>query len=348
MDMMTATEIQEQKGLGWGGDEDMEWLETGEEREERTIIDLLEKEETVLEDGEWQNEDETLNLLPANTEAHGADCRLKGSSSKQNKRACKEGQWIRTSKGRGRDSFKWVATESVFDKKATKILQRFWLHSTLAAKAEAHGWKDMESMEGGALETVSDLVLASTKSGTDPTKVRITKVGTEEIFLNHLSTLQRGCWIHSNLVNAWSALIAKDSGHVCYGSGILPSHLVWILDSSFYDHLAGVERNSNGTVTKIAGLDLAKGKRLLRKQNVSNVSRVLIPINLNNEHWITACLNKERRTISICDSLGGTHPVVSLNLTAWFKAAFGEDGLVNTEYVPITKQVDADCGIASM
>eukprot|EP00961_Rhodomonas_salina_P053397 716208-Rhodomonas_salina.2 len=42
---MTTAEVQQRHEQGWGGDDDMEWLETAEEKEERTIIDLLEKEE---------------------------------------------------------------------------------------------------------------------------------------------------------------------------------------------------------------------------------------------------------------------------------------------------------------
>ena len=350
---LSGLEVDEQLGQGWGGDDDMEWLETKEEAKERTIIDLLEKDEMELENGVWEKEDETINLIPSAVEESEVEGTAASSSKSRPEMAKKllrrKGKWVRSSTGKGRDSFKWVASESEFDKKATKILQRFWLHGTLSRKDEAHDWNDMVAMEAGALSTVEDLVSASTKSRVDPSKVRITKIGTEEVFLNHLVTLQRGRWIHSSLVNAWNALISKDAGHVCFSSKLLPLHLVWILDSFFYDHLAGVVRNSNGSVVSIEGLDLEKGKRVFRNQRLGHVSRVLIPINLNNEHWIAASLNIEQRTISICDSLGGKHPAVARNLTAWFIAAFGEgDSSPTVDYAPVQKQVEADCGVAAI
>eukprot|EP00961_Rhodomonas_salina_P221820 2999530-Rhodomonas_salina.2 len=76
---------------------------------------------------------------------------------------------------------------------------------------------------------------------------------------------------------------------------------------------------------------------------------VLIPINLNNEHWIAASLNIEQLTISICDSLGGKHPVVARNLTAWFTASFGTgDSLPIVDYAPVQKQVEVDCVVAAI
>eukprot|EP00961_Rhodomonas_salina_P086036 1156118-Rhodomonas_salina.1 len=104
----------------------------------------------------------------------------------------------------------------------------------------------MGEMGMGSLETIADLIQESASCGVDANKVRITKVGNEEVSLGHLATVQWGKWIHSSLLNVWSALISKDSGHVCYGSASLASHLVWILDSTFYDHLAGVRRDNSG------------------------------------------------------------------------------------------------------
>eukprot|EP00961_Rhodomonas_salina_P099172 1333864-Rhodomonas_salina.1 len=298
----------------------MDWLESKEEEADRTIIDLLEKEEGIEAEGAWNEQDETLNLIPPpnrNEQPAGASSH-RGSDAPLSKRQSsrKEGKWIRSSKGTGRDSFRWKASATDFDKKATRILQRFWLHCTLSPLSTAGNWAEMEKLGLGALETVADLVQESSSRGLEPNKVRITKVGNEEVTLGHLSTVQRGRWIHSSLLNAWSALISKDAGHVCYGSTSLASHLVWILDSTFYDHLTGVCRDSNGAVTQIKGLDLDRGRRVLRKQNLSNITKVLVPINLNNDHWIVACMDKEKRSISTCDSLGGQHPEVIRNLTA--------------------------------
>eukprot|EP00961_Rhodomonas_salina_P259635 3508250-Rhodomonas_salina.1 len=78
-------------------------------------------------------------------------------------------------------------------------------------------------------------------------------------------------------------------------------------------------------------------------------ARVLVPINLSNDHWISACLDVELRSVSICDSLGGNNKIVGQNLAAWFEAVFPLQGKpVSVSQVPIDKQIDADCGVASM
>eukprot|EP00961_Rhodomonas_salina_P221819 2999530-Rhodomonas_salina.1 len=118
-----------------GGDDDVEWLETKEEAKERTIIDLLEKNEMAreLENGAWENlkEDETINLIPSSSSAEESEAGGTAASSSKphpemaKKLLLRKGKCVWSSMGKGRDSFKWVALESEFDKKATKILQRF-------------------------------------------------------------------------------------------------------------------------------------------------------------------------------------------------------------------------------
>eukprot|EP00961_Rhodomonas_salina_P174190 2348796-Rhodomonas_salina.1 len=74
----------------------MEWMESKEEEDERTIINLLEKEEIVEDDGSWENEDETLNLLPQRDTQPQASVRGKGNqsgSARSKKSGAKEGRW---------------------------------------------------------------------------------------------------------------------------------------------------------------------------------------------------------------------------------------------------------------
>eukprot|EP00961_Rhodomonas_salina_P023704 318488-Rhodomonas_salina.1 len=125
---MTTAEVQQRREQGWGGDDDMEWLETAEEKEERTIIDLLEKEEVDAggEGSGWEDVDETINLVPSSSSKVPLSVENDSQTRQQKRQSRKAGKWIRTSAGKGRDSFKWVAMETEFDKKATKILQRFW------------------------------------------------------------------------------------------------------------------------------------------------------------------------------------------------------------------------------
>eukprot|EP00961_Rhodomonas_salina_P067733 909540-Rhodomonas_salina.1 len=97
------------------------------------------------------------------------------------------------------------------------------------------------------------------------------------------------------------------------------------------------------------GLDLECGRRVVRNQNVKHVMLVLVPINLNNNHWIVACLDTEDCSITICDSLHGKHTNVENNLVSWFEAVFGKTSSpVAINQALIGKQTDADCGIAAM
>eukprot|EP00961_Rhodomonas_salina_P206123 2782357-Rhodomonas_salina.1 len=76
----------------------MEWLATKEEAKERTIIDLLEKDEMELENGAWEKEDETINLIPSAAEESEVEGTAASSSKSHPEMAKKllrrKGKWV--------------------------------------------------------------------------------------------------------------------------------------------------------------------------------------------------------------------------------------------------------------
>eukprot|EP00961_Rhodomonas_salina_P293460 3933779-Rhodomonas_salina.1 len=315
---------------------------------EKTIIDLLECEPEPIDTNVWEDVDETEGLLPM--KPTDSDTSQKSRSLPQRVPRSKEGKWVKVSgKGSGRESYKWVADVSAVDRQLSRILRRFWLHGTLRSGDLAGDWCTMMDMGWGALDSIQDLMAVCLKSGSDVSSVRISKIGMEELRLNHLLSLQEGKWIHSQVLNAWNALIAKDAGHVCFGSKVLASHLTWIMDSSFFDHLTGVKRGTRGNVLSISGFDPQRASRFVSRQDLSRLNRIIIPINLNNTHWITACFQCDSRTLWICDSLHGRHDLVVAHLKRWINehCRLGHDS-ITVEYSQIERQVRDDCGVASM
>ena len=53
------------------------------------------------------------------------------------------------------------------------------------------------------------------------------------------------------------------------------------------------------------------------KVDVFDFDKVIIPCNLNNNHWVTAVVDNEKKRIEILDSLDGENASLKQNLLRW-------------------------------
>eukprot|EP00961_Rhodomonas_salina_P096734 1301071-Rhodomonas_salina.3 len=221
------------------------------------------------------------------------------------------------------------------------------MRDALTDRTRLRSWSDLVNAEVGALDTVKDLISVCAKRNALLSSVRLSKIRQDTLCLNHLATLQPGRWVHSSLLSAWHSLIANNALHVCFASQLLPIHTVWILDTGSYDQLAGVSRDDTGLILNHKGFSKTHATRLVRGKNMKNVSRVVIPINLSNSHWISVGFDCESGTWTIYDSLGGQHSAVEQHLRFLTEVAFGKQE-PRVEYTEMKSQLDNDCGVFTM
>eukprot|EP00961_Rhodomonas_salina_P065807 884309-Rhodomonas_salina.1 len=105
--------------------------------------------------------------------------------------------------------------------------------------------------------------------------------------LSSLATLCPSLWVDSHVISAWHALVASHAGHVCFSSQLLPTHSTWVMDTTFFDLLTGVNRAQSGLVNSISGFSELLARRSVHKKDTRRVNRVVVPVNLNNNHWIS-------------------------------------------------------------
>ena len=190
--------------------------------------------------------------------------------------------------------------------------------------------------------------LRSLCGDTPPASIPLVHIGSQTLNLAQLLTLQRKGWIHSAVIQAWSDLLATHS-HAVSSAEVSKHHRVWIRDSFFYDRLTGVQRDpATGNVTNTSGLSLDAVARDTRRSDISGLQKILIPININNNHWILASIDTRAATITIFDSLHQPNLEIYYHLTAWLQALFPQTLTWSQASGRCEKQSGPDCGVHTM
>eukprot|EP00961_Rhodomonas_salina_P167162 2252820-Rhodomonas_salina.1 len=112
------------------------------------------------------------------------------------------------------------------------------MRDALEERPRLREWSNLIGHDAGALRAATDMLKLCTKRSVDSSAVRVSRIGTDEVHLNHLETMQQGRWVHSSLISAWHTLLSNNARHVCFASDLLAIHSTWIMDTSFYDLLA--------------------------------------------------------------------------------------------------------------
>ncbi|GFH57121.1 hypothetical protein CTEN210_13597 [Chaetoceros tenuissimus] len=141
-----------------------------------------------------------------------------------------------------------------------------------------------------------------------------------------LDTLQPGKWLSSDIINYFYEYIQFLDR--------MDKQETLIFDSSFYQQLLGTNPQ------RFRNLE-----RLCINSNISKYKYVLIPCNLNENHWILTRFIMEKRIIEFYDSFNEKHEDLFLELKKLMKSVTGHD--FNFQYERVIPQQSnfVDCGI---
>eukprot|EP00286_Rhodomonas_abbreviata_P006366 CAMPEP_0181338236 /NCGR_PEP_ID=MMETSP1101-20121128/28530_1 /TAXON_ID=46948 /ORGANISM="Rhodomonas abbreviata, Strain Caron Lab Isolate" /LENGTH=342 /DNA_ID=CAMNT_0023448955 /DNA_START=146 /DNA_END=1171 /DNA_ORIENTATION=- len=211
---------------------------------------------------------------------------------------------------------------------------------------EVRTWDVALSVSGKSLDVVDRLVTLAQKHKLDPKHIRMSRIGAEDIHLSNLMTLRENRWVDSVGLNGLLQAIALQAPHICFGSNPSRHHTTWIADTFFYDKLTRVVRDEHGAVVRVDGYEYEQVARYVRKADLTSIRQVLIPINLNNTHWILARLDVKGKRVEILDSMHQLNPTVYVNMIRWMAETFGMNaGEITETSMLVDRQIIDDCGI---
>ena len=137
--------------------------------------------------------------------------------------------------------------------------------------------------------------------------------------------------------------------HRVTSSDVAKHHTTWIRDSFFYYHLMGTSRDPlTGRVLSIKGLSLQDVSRDTRRHDISGLSTILLPINIQNTHWILAKIHLKDNTITLFDLLHGPNHEVYHALKAWLRDLLPHVETWAEASGRVELQQGPDCGIHVM
>ena len=100
-----------------------------------------------------------------------------------------------------------------------------------------------------------------------------------------LKTLRGSCWLNDEVVNSYGCLLSQLDDSI-------------LIHNSFFLTLLS-QRTSSGAI------NLPKIDRIHKRKNVTSIftkSKILIPVNINNAHWVCYCIDNQQHTITYYDS----------------------------------------------
>ena len=114
--------------------------------------------------------------------------------------------------------------------------------------------------------------------------------------------LEEGTWLNDECINLWINLLIERRTLRC---GELND--IYAFNSFFMANLMDTGTYNFENVT-----------RWTKKVNILSFRKILVPININNTHWVLGVVVVEVREVHIFDSLGGKHDRFSDALLKWF------------------------------
>lgn len=145
-----------------------------------------------------------------------------------------------------------------------------------------------------------------------------------------LRTLRGSCWLNDEVVNSYGYLLSLVDKSV-------------LVHNSYFFTLLG-QRTPQGEI------NLQKIDRIHKRKKVESIfaaEKVLIPVNINNAHWVCYCIDHTLKTITYFDSFPYSqfNPLLSEYMQAELKRTHSET-LAYTEEVAICPQQSngVDCG----
>lgn len=133
----------------------------------------------------------------------------------------------------------------------------------------------------------------------------LAKVDTLRLTLGDLCDLRPATWLRDGILNFFMMILrvrgeAGLAAAVARGSDGRGAGLVWTHNSFFYSRLAGQEGGNVYNHANVSSWTAQRGKRLA--VDIFAYRYLLIPININNQHWALVVVDNHERTVSYWDS----------------------------------------------
>lgn len=145
-----------------------------------------------------------------------------------------------------------------------------------------------------------------------------------------LRTLRGSCWLNDEVVNSYGYLLSLVDSNV-------------LIHNSYFFTLLG-QKTSQGEI------NLQKVDRIHKRKKVDSVftrEKVLIPVNLNNAHWVCYCIDHSLKCITYFDSFAYSQfsPLLSEYMQAELKRIHSDTVAYTEEVAACPQQSNGvDCG----
>jgi Ulp1 family protease len=172
------------------------------------------------------------------------------------------------------------------------------------------------------------------------------------------NTTIRDHWINQDIIDGYGHLLmtkqSQTSGAGNCGDRILPTGTGDAI-MQFYD-------NENNWTTHRRIEERGKLQRVRRQQATRRAAKILLPVLINDDHWILVVINAAARTTRTYDPLGGDQTARARQITKWWTdmdwdptEEDGDDGdnrqwQIHRDKMPLQKNEDGttnttDCGV---
>jgi len=129
---------------------------------------------------------------------------------------------------------------------------------------------------------------------TDDIDSIISQIGNSTITKRNIQTLKPETWLNDEVINTFLALAIKQHNRTTATSN---GNLVHCFNSFFFTKLCQNNAYSYENVERFS--------RRVHNGDIFCLEKLIIPININGNHWTIVCINFSQKSILYLDSLGG-------------------------------------------
>jgi sentrin-specific protease 1 len=154
-----------------------------------------------------------------------------------------------------------------------------------------------KKMTKGELELINGYMQVGKEKGMDDENLKrfrneiMTISGNDSIFRDALQRLQPGIWLDDTLVNFYL--------NQCLSKRDTSSYLFY--KTNFWNSLMNVD-----TISMVHQYEFDKVRWWNKGQNIFDMKKVFIPINVGNSHWVLVVIDIEKKKIQHYDSMEST------------------------------------------
>lgn len=167
-------------------------------------------------------------------------------------------------------------------------------------------------------------------------------IGDVTLHYRDMKTLREGEWLNDEVMNAYVNLIAGQTREVL------------VMNTFFVEILRQKAPQGGFPLEKIHRILRRKGVNCIQVESIFERQRVVIPVNIENRHWVCYCIDHSSETILYYDSLNWKETSAGLLLSRYITAELEYLGAVGRrEYKRVrataaVQEEAGDCGVFAL